>query len=279
MAEEGLDAGGGARLRAGHKSADFMMGFRTIPGFVRRHSWQFLLGIGLVVLSGLLYFLHYLVFRDPHHIFIYLLGDIAFVPVDVLLVTLIIHRLLTFKDKRNRLAKLNMVIGAFFSEAGTALLTLFSDFDPRLEEIHKELVFTDRWTDREFRELDRRLRRHVFSVDIARMDLVELRDFLVAKRDFLLRLLENQNLIEHESFTDLLWAITHLTEELVSRKDLMHLPASDERHLGVDIQRAYTALVHHWLAYMGHLKRGYPYLFSLAMRTNPFDETASPVVK
>jgi hypothetical protein len=30
---------------------------------------------------------------------------------------------------------------------------------------------------------------------------------------------------------------------------------------------------------MKHLKDNYPYLFSLAMRTNPFDHEASPVVK
>lgn len=29
---------------------------------------------------------------------------------------------------------------------------------------------------------------------------------------------------------------------------------------------------------MKHLKESYPYLFSLAVRTNPFDPAASPVV-
>jgi hypothetical protein len=32
-----------------------------------------------------------------------------------------------------------------------------------------------------------------------------------------------------------------------------------------------------WLAYMKHLKHAYPYLFSLAMRTNPFEAEASPI--
>ncbi|MFY9799780.1 MAG: two pore domain potassium channel family protein, partial [Methanoregula sp.] len=31
--------------------------------------------------------------------------------------------------------------------------------------------------------------------------------------------------------------------------------------------------------YMQHLKKKYPYLFSLAMRTNPFDVHASAIVK
>jgi len=38
-------------------------------------------------------------------------------------------------------------------------------------------------------------------------------------------------------------------------------------------------LVRQWLAYMKYLKNFYPYLFSLAMRTNPFDQHASPIIK
>ena len=67
------------------------------------------LGIILLLLSILVYFLHYLIFRDSHHIFIYLVGDIAFVFVEVLLVTLIIHHLLEQMARKARLKKLNMV--------------------------------------------------------------------------------------------------------------------------------------------------------------------------
>ena len=119
---------------------------------MRRWDWQIKLGIVLVVLSAVVYFAHYLIFRDTHHIFIYLIGDIGFVFCEVLLVTLIIHRLLGEREKRNRLEKLNMVIGAFFSEVGTELLTFFSYFDPKLDEIRKELVVTSSWTDQELIE-------------------------------------------------------------------------------------------------------------------------------
>jgi len=34
-----------------------------------------------------------------------------------------------------------------------------------------------------------------------------------------------------------------------------------------------------FLAVSQHLKDNYPYLFSLAMRTNPFDPEASPIVQ
>lgn len=94
-----------------------------------------------------------------------------------------------------------------------------------------------------------------------------------------MRLLENPNLLEHESFTELLRAVFHLTEELAHRKKIKQLSLSDNEHIGKDIKRVYGILVIQWLHYMQHLKENFPYLFSLAMRTNPFDETASPEIK
>ena len=70
-----------------------------------------LFGILLILLSVIFYVIHYVIFRDPHHIFIYLIGDIAFVFFEVLLVTLIIEKLLRERERQNRLEKLNMVIG------------------------------------------------------------------------------------------------------------------------------------------------------------------------
>ena len=241
--------------------------------------WQIILGLSLVVLSVVFYLIHYAIFRDPHHIFIYMIGDIAFVFVEVLLVTLIIHQLLRAREKRTRLEKLNMVIGAFFSEIGAGLAAYFSDFDPKLERIKKELIVRPNWSEKEFSALSKRLKSYDYGVEIQKVELEYLRDFLIEKRDFLLRLLENPNLLEHESFTELLRAVFHLTEELQNREDISQLPDSDYEHLAGDIRRAYVLLVQHWLDYMKHLKDNYPYLFSLAMRTNPFDQSASPIVK
>lgn len=246
---------------------------------MKRLSWQVLLGLSLIVLSVIFYLIHYIIFRDPHHIFIYLIGDVAFVFIEVLLVTLIIHQLLSEREKRARLEKLNMVIGTFFSEVGTTLLTYFSDRDPELDKIKKILIVTNDWPEEEFLSVSKWLKNHDYAVEIQKVDLGDLRSFLKEKRDFLLRLLENPTLLEHEYFTELLRAVFHLTEELSKRKDLKKLPDTDYEHLAGDVKRAYGLLVHQWLDYMKHLKNNYPYLFSLAMRTNPFDETASPIVK
>lgn len=246
---------------------------------MKRYNWQIILGLTLIGASVVFYLFHYVIFHDAHHIFIYLVGDIAFVPVEVLLVTLIIHRLLSQREKRALLNKLNMVIGAFFSEVGTKLMSIFSEFDPHTHEICQQLIPTNEWCEEEFFQVNRRLKRHDYKIDIQKGDIETLRSFLLQKRDFLLSLLQNPNLLEHESFTDLLWAVFHLTEELANRDDIVKLPDKDYVHLAGDIKRAYTLLISQWLKYMEHLQDVYPYLFSLAMRTNPFDRDASPVIE
>ncbi len=245
---------------------------------MKRLKRQILLGLSLIILSILFYILHYLFFRDAHHIFIYLLGDIAFVFIEVLLVTIIIHRLLNEREKQARLEKMNMVIGAFFSEVGNRLLTFTSDCDPNLNIIRKQLMISNDWSKKDFTDVSKRLKKYDYQIDIHKVQLKDLRSLLVEKNDFLLRLLENPNLLEHESFTELLRAVFHLTEELMARKNLRKLPASDQEHLAGDIKRAYILLIHQWLGYIKYLQKDYPYLFSLIIRMNPFNENASPIV-
>lgn len=242
-------------------------------------NWQIIFALILIILSVIFYLLHYLVFRDVHHIFIYLIGDVAFLFVDVLIVMLVLHRLLVYREKQSILKKLNMVIGTFFSEVGTELLKIFSRFDPTASEIAQQLVVTKDWSNKDFMKVGRSIKRRQSDINSKKEPLDGARDFLVSKRPFLLTLLENPNLLEHDSFTNLLWAVFHLTDELAHRTELKKLPDSDYEHLAGDIKRAYHQLLIQWLEYMKHLKHDYPYLFSLAMRTNPFDANASVEVK
>jgi hypothetical protein len=246
---------------------------------MKQKRWQITLGISLILLSIVVYFIHFLIFRDPHHILIYLVGDIAFVFFEVLLVTLVIHNLLDLREKRDRLEKLNMLIGAFYSEVGTTLLIYLSDFDPNLETIRKNLIITSDWKDEDFYIVSNKLKNYEYSIDIMKLNLGHLQRLLREKRGFLLRLLENPNLLEHETFTELLRAVFHLTEELDHRKNVKNLSEKDLSHLSGDIKRVYVQLVSEWLDYMQYLNQNYPYLFSLGLRLNPFDETASVEIK
>jgi voltage-gated potassium channel len=187
--------------------------------------------------------------------------------------------MLSRRDKQTRMRKLNMVIGVFFSEVGTKLIRSFAGVDPHFGELQKGMVVTESWSHQDFLTVSKHLKNFPYGIDISRTDLDFLKKFLLGQRDFLVRLLENPILLDHESFTDLLRAVFHLTEELAYREDTRQLPGTDQSHIAGDMKRAYQLLVLQWLDYMQYLKGNYPYLFSLAMRTNPFDRQASPLVR
>ncbi|MFA5268781.1 MAG: hypothetical protein WC379_12495 [Methanoregula sp.] len=241
--------------------------------------WKLAAGIGLVALSIILYTAHFLIFQDAHHIMIYLLGDIAFIPLEVLIVTLIIDQMLESREKTQRMEKLNLVIGTFFSTTGTPLLTILSRADPCSETLRSSLVIRDSWSDKEFAAVKSTVGNYACGVKEDRLDLEAMRAFLLDNEEFMMRIVENPMIFEHESFTDLILAISHLTEELKSRASLSDLPPEDIAHLGGDCKRVYSLLVPEWVRYMEYLRSNYPYLFSLAMRKNPFDSSASVVIR
>jgi len=243
----------------------------------KRFSFIFYLALGFLALSGLIYYIHYLVFGDIHHIFIYLVGDLAFLPLEVLLVVLIIEHVLARREKQAKLQKLNMVVGAFFTEAGNHLLNELLPYFGNRAEIARHLGVNAGWKRKDFKRAAAYAHHLDLELDTRDVDLPELKKFLSSKRTFILTLLENPNLLEHDRFTDLLWAVTHLDEELEARPSLKNLPANDLEHLAVDIQRLYDHLASEWLGYVEHLKANYPFLFSLILRTHPFQARPSPV--
>jgi len=246
---------------------------------MKAFKYQTLFAVILVILSTALYVAQIIIFHAERDTFFYLFQDLAFGPINVLLVTVIVDQVLRFRERMALLKKLNMVIGAFFSEVGTRLMRQFVVFDEDRNAIGKRLIVSGTWDDRTFDDAVQALRQHPVRIDYRRGDLPVLKEFLVARRGFLLGLLENQNLLEHASFTELLWSVFHLMEELDSRDDVRTLPRADGEHIAGDIKRAYLILIVEWLRYLQHLKKEYPYLFSLAIRTNPFDANASVEVK
>jgi len=245
---------------------------------IKRYYFILTLTAVFLILSSVIYLVHYLIFRDIHHIFIYMIGDLAFLPLEVLLVVVIIERILTRREKQNKLQKLNMVIGAFFSEIGNHLLQCLLEHFYNREEITSHLHVTASWTKRDFRRATDVAWNLPISVNIHTLNLIQLKEFLSRRREFLLTLLGNPSLLENDRFTDLLWAVTHLNEELEARPSLNSLPDKDLDHIAEDITRMYDHLASEWLDYVEHLKSKYPYLFSLVLRTHPFQPYTSPLI-
>jgi len=217
---------------------------------------------------------HYAFFRNGNYIAMFILAQLGFLPVSVYLVTVVLNQLLGRREKQAMLKKLNMVIGSFFSEVGTDLIRRITNREPDKRASRTHLLVGQQWDRSEYHRAKARLKEEGGTASQEAMDWEGLRSFLTEKRSFLLSLLGNPSLLEHESFTDLLWAVFHLAEELGSRDSVSSLPDSDREHLAGDIRRVNALLSLEWLAYMQHLQEDYPYLFSLAVRTNPFDPDA-----
>lgn len=232
-----------------------------------------------VSLSLVIYIIQIFIYRRISDTGFYFLQDMAFLPLQVAIVTVIISKFLSIREKKARTKNMNMAINAFFAEVGTELIKYLNKFIVISENIQIELNINAKWTTRDYLKAIKTIKGYDFPIDSRSSDLTELKEILSYKRNFLLIMLENSNLLEHDTFTDMLWAIFHLTDELTERKSFEALPEPDLLHLTIDMKRAYVALTIEWVNYCSRLKIDYPYLFSMEIRKNPFDENRSIIIK
>ena len=196
-----------------------------------------MIGIGLIGLSLVLHYVHYLIFQDLHHTLIFLFADIAFIPMEVFFTTLVIDKLLEKREKEHLRDKLSMLIGVFFSELGTDILNTFVYADDNTEIIAKEALVTKEWNKNEFKNLEKLVDEYEYDIDIKKVDLIALEKKLNAQKDLVINLITNPMLIEHEEFSDMLMSILHLREELSSRCS-HELEEYEIKHLAKDINVA-----------------------------------------
>ena len=230
------------------------------------------IGMGLVLLSVLLHCLHYLFFRNLHHTLIFLMGEIAFIPLEVALVTLVIDRLLARRERKYMLDKINMLIGIFYQELGMELLRFCFSSDLNTETLQTHCNMNTSWKDTEFKFLETELKAYKFRIDITAVDLKALHTLLDSKKDLMVNLIANPSLLGHDYFSELLMSVRHMHEELSMRETLNKEDSTrnDFGHLEGDLERVYGNIAVEWLYYMKNLKGRYPYLFVTAMINNPF---------
>ena len=187
------------------------------PTSRRKLVWELSIVFILLIVTLILNFLHYEFFHDLQHIWLWSFTALAFLPISVLFMTLLINRLLSVREKALRLDKMNMLIGAFFSNVGTELLSRLSVWDPGIQYLRDNFGSQDSWSRLNVRGIEKIVARHSFDVSIDRPGLQTLHEFLARKQDFMMRLLENPSLLDHENVTNMLRAVFHFTEELAHR--------------------------------------------------------------
>ncbi|MEI6101447.1 MAG: hypothetical protein WCP73_06360 [Eubacteriales bacterium] len=242
--------------------------------FLKKYIFAFV----LVGVSVVFYLLQNILFHSPEQSAFYFFQDLAFLPLQVLLVSMILESFIKEREKRDRLEELNILVGAFFSEMGTDAILRMNPFITNMDGLLKEVKVNGTFGPEQFKSSAQAAMQYDFKADSRCGDLEDMGGFLYEKKATILGMFENPNLLENNRFTSMLWAVYHVMDEIKNREDLHSLPASDLDHLSGDLQRAYRFLVVEWIFYMEHLKEKYPYLFSLAVRKNPFLGKSSIVI-
>lgn len=204
--------------------------------------------------------------------------DLIFLPLNVLLVTFILDRVLQAREKRERLDQMHIVIGAFFSEVGIQALRKLNENMFNTDDIESIVAMESNWSDKNFENAAKKLKAYPYQIKEDKTALESLKQALPIKKEYLIAMFNNPNLLEHNKFTEMLWALYHLIDELENRPEMSSLPQTDIHHLSGDIVRCYRLLVYEWVFYMKHLKNKYPYLWSLAVRKNPFIKNPSIII-
>jgi hypothetical protein len=223
----------------------------------------------LTLSSAAIYTIQNLIFHHPQDTFFYMFQDVAFVPVQVAIVTFIINRLLNVMEQQKKNKKINVIISTFFTEAGMSIMNAMSEFNRNQADLNKLIKVNDlkKTNEKMVKGAVASFKFDIYA-DPERLD--ELAALLAEKKSFMLSLLENSNLLEHDSFTDMIWAVFHVSDELQNRGELRKLPQSDISHLSNDILRAYPALIQEWVGYMAYLRDDYPFLYEAAKKRSPF---------
>lgn len=246
---------------------------------MRRYRGLLLIAGLLVAASAVVYVIQWEIFRDVRDAAFYLLQDLAFLPIQILLVAIIVERILARRERNRLLHKMNMVIGTFFNELGLSLLGLLSGSVENGQDLRSSLAIGPKWNAQDWKRALGSAGAFDYQIAVGKMDLPATRDLLTRHRQLLTLLLANPNLMEHDRFTDLLWAVSHLLEELTARNSLDGLPPADLAHLANDIRRVYSLLVVEWLIYCRHLQSAYPYIYSIMVRIHPLQDSPSALIR
>lgn len=229
-----------------------------------------ILFVTLTVSSVIIYFIQYAIFRDASSTFFYFLQDMAFLPFQALIVSLVINRFLNVTEKRRKIKKNNVAISTFFVETGVEIMMILSKFDKNHHKECEMLKLTEVLDDKG-KAAKKIVEGFEYNFQVEPENLGELVAIMEKNKGFLLTLLENPNLHEHEAFTDMLWAVFHVADELKTRGDLKKISDEDASHIAFDLLRAYKAMVLEWIGYINYLNGEYPFLYKIAIQKNPFN--------
>ncbi|MEA5084958.1 MAG: hypothetical protein VB018_12555 [Lachnospiraceae bacterium] len=130
---------------------------------INQHKENVIMIIFLTALSAITYYVQYLLFHQTENTVFYLLQDLAFVPIQVGMVTLIINRFLNEMDNRKKIKKINVIISTFFIEIGVPIISTISKFNGN-NDILFEKISIKEMSSKEYNKLIKEVKEFKFDI-------------------------------------------------------------------------------------------------------------------
>ena len=155
-----------------------------------------------------------------------------------------------------------MLVGIFFTEVGGKLMHLIIDSDKDAKNYITN--FED------LNNIKKCLNEYDYKVDMNNIDLCSIKNILLENNNLFVTLISNENVFQHQIFTDLLMSVVHLRDEIIfmEKDDNLELNIN---HLENDVIRVYKNISIQWISYLEYLNKSYPFLYNNAIRVNPFE--------
>lgn len=228
---------------------------------MKKIRYYFVISFILIALSSIMFFIHYLIFGQALNTAYYSLMNLCFIPINSLVVTIMLEKLIDYRAKKDRIEKINMLVGIFFTEVGGKLMHLIIDSDKDAKNYITN--FED------LNKIKKCLYEYNYKVDMNYIDLCAIKNILVEHNNLFVTLISNESILQHQIFTDLLMSVIHLRDEIIfMEKDKES--GFNTNHLENDVIRVYKNISIQWISYLEYLSKSYPFLYNNAIRVNPF---------
>ena len=174
---------------------------------MKKIRYYFVISFILIALSSIMFFIHYLIFGQALNTAYYSLMNLCFIPINSLVVTIMLEKLIDYRSKKDRIEKINMLVGIFFTEVGGKLMHFIIDADKDAKNYITN--FED------LNKIKKCLYEYNYKVDMKYIDLCAIKNILVEHNNLFVTLISNESILQHQIFTDLLMSVIHLRDEII----------------------------------------------------------------
>ncbi len=217
----------------------------------------------LLLISICLYGIQIMIFRDPATTEFYLLQDLAFMPITIIIATIVVGEILNEKEKRERESNTRMLTSTFYTQVGASFMNMLIQASENEVEI-RNILQKQVNTEKEIKQMQEEVKQLNCQIHLTEDIYREVTHIVSENRMAILVLSSNPMILEQRSFTNLLWGMFHLEDEFRIRGAYHQLSQEDKAHIAEDLEKVLQLLLLNSIPNAKYLKDTYPHLYKTA---------------